>query len=91
MHAFDVSKSRGAVGRGGRVRERIARARSAFSYAFFCTRCVNLVAELSRLPLATQDVLSALPLLADSCNARHYQQHFSFLETTWKQVGLRTI
>ncbi|XP_065844840.1 uncharacterized protein [Oscarella lobularis] len=48
--------------------------------------CVNLVAELSRLPLATQDVLNALPVLADSCNARHYQQHFSFLETTWKQL-----
>eukprot|EP00118_Oscarella_pearsei_P001458 m.7493 g.7493 ORF g.7493 m.7493 type:complete len:648 (+) comp18796_c0_seq1:28-1971(+) len=48
--------------------------------------CVVLLAELARLSFAADEVLSVLPSLAESCNCKSYPQHFSFLETVWKQL-----
>ena len=49
-------------------------------------RCVHLVAELSQLKPYIDKVSSLLPLVAESARHKHYAQHYSYLETVFKQV-----
>lgn len=48
--------------------------------------CVYLLAELSLVPLASQRVVSCLPLLADAALKRHYTHHMIMTETICKQL-----
>ena len=53
-------------------------------------RCVHLVAELSQLKPYVDKISSLLPSIAESARHKHYAQHYSYLETVFKQVNTST-
>lgn len=50
-------------------------------------RCVNVVAELSRVPEASSAVNKLIPQLAKAASHRHYTHHINFLESVCKVVS----
>lgn len=64
-----------------------------FSCVMLClcfSSCVHLLAELSQQKPYTDKVSSLLPLVAESARHKHYSQHYSYLETVFKQVRFIT-
>lgn len=58
-------------------------------HCFMCfIRCLCLMSELSRLPLAANDVAKLLPCLATAASHRHYAHHVFFLQSVCKQVRI---
>ncbi|KAJ7369805.1 hypothetical protein OS493_036321 [Desmophyllum pertusum] len=48
--------------------------------------CVDLVAELSTNPKAHKEVISLIPLVAQTAHYKHYTQHLHLLETVCTQL-----
>lgn len=50
--------------------------------------CVYLLSEISQIPELSRPVFTALPLVGEACQYRHYTHHVVFLETVCKQLPL---
>jgi hypothetical protein len=55
---------------------------------FWVFRCVYLLSEISQIPELSRSVFTALPLVGEACQYRHYTHHVVFLETVCKQLPL---
>ena len=55
---------------------------------FWVFSCVYLLSEISQIPELSRSVFTALPLVGEACQYRHYTHHVVFLETVCKQLPL---
>lgn len=53
---------------------------------FWVFRCVYLLSEISQISELSRSVFTALPLVGEACQYRHYTHHVVFLETVCKQL-----
>ncbi|XP_023717328.1 uncharacterized protein LOC111869790 isoform X2 [Cryptotermes secundus] len=73
------------MGRGGCTDPKFKRPSQPWEMA---DGCVYLLSELSQIPDLSHSVFTALPLVGEACQYRHYTHHVVFLETVCKQLPL---